>query len=60
LYFAAGKMIAYSIIHRGPKPTFFNPLMFKIISEGIDTVQPTVEDICEYDVRAKLHDVGYC
>ncbi len=59
LYFAAGKILAYCIVHRGPKPSFFSPILYRIISEGIDHVNATVDDICDYEVRSRMQAVSH-
>ena len=56
LYSTVGKILAYSIVHRGPMPTFFSPLLFRILSEG-NSVQPNVTDIRNDALREQLHQV---
>lgn len=50
--------MAYCLVHRGPKPSFFSPLMWKILSEGTDDVVPTLDDVDDYEIRTKLQAVN--
>lgn len=44
-YFYAGQIIALSIVHGGPGPHFFSELLFNIIVEGPEFVNPVEDDI---------------
>lgn len=57
VYQTAGKMIAYSIVQKGPLPNFMHPLLYKAISEGPDSVKPTVKDVVDYEMRQILQEV---
>jgi len=44
-YEAAGKIIAYGIVHRGPLPRFFSKTLYHAITEGYSSADPDVSDI---------------
>eukprot|EP00057_Strongylocentrotus_purpuratus_P012683 XP_011667157.1 PREDICTED: uncharacterized protein LOC105439647 [Strongylocentrotus purpuratus] len=48
-YETAGAMMAYSIVHRGPLPTFFTKMSYKVIS-GQEAC-PRLSDVTDNEVR---------
>ena len=53
-------MIAMSIIHGGPGPTFFAPAVVDyLIGGGISSVKPNVSDIPDVEVQSKIKMVNY-
>ena len=59
VYAAAGKMIAYFIVHRGPVPTFFSRFSFDMLVMGCDGIHAKKEDIMDYDIQAHLEKVNH-
>lgn len=59
VYHKVGQMIAYFIVHRGPLPSFFKPIMFDILVNGIDNVPVSSEDIIDYDVKERINQVSF-
>ena len=57
-YKTVGTMLAYTIVHNGPLPQFFSPLMYRVLSEGIDGLCPLVSDIPDIEYRQKLEKVS--
>jgi len=57
MYDMAGRFIAYSIVHNGPLPTFFNRHLYTAISEGCSYAVPDVCDISELDMQLQLRKV---
>ncbi|XP_046341918.1 G2/M phase-specific E3 ubiquitin-protein ligase-like [Haliotis rufescens] len=53
LYLTAGKMIAYSVVHNGPLPRFFSPLLFSTLV-GDSQIQPKIDDIQDVAQRESL------
>uniref|UniRef100_A0A8D0GXH9 G2/M-phase specific E3 ubiquitin protein ligase n=1 Tax=Sphenodon punctatus TaxID=8508 RepID=A0A8D0GXH9_SPHPU len=50
LYYEAGKMIAVSLVHGGPSPSFFSKTLFNCLVYGPENVKPTIEDVADFDV----------
>lgn len=59
-YYIAGLILAYCVIHRGPKPSFFSSFLWQILSEGTDNVVPTVDDVDDFEIRSRLQAVSGC
>ncbi|KAK1161569.1 G2/M phase-specific E3 ubiquitin-protein ligase-like, partial [Acipenser oxyrinchus oxyrinchus] len=57
-YFYAGQLIAMSIVHRGPSPHFFAPVLFQAVALGPDNVHAAIEDITDPDIKCQLSEVG--
>ncbi len=56
-YEFAGMVMAYSIVHRGPLPTFLHGELYKAIANGPSDARPCIGDIQDPDLRQKLQDV---
>ena len=51
-------MIAMSVIHGGPGPTFFTPAVADYLIEGkVSSVKPNFSDIPSFDVQSKIKKV---
>ncbi|XP_030069546.1 G2/M phase-specific E3 ubiquitin-protein ligase [Microcaecilia unicolor] len=48
LYYEAGRMIAVSLVHGGPSPSFFSRTLFNCLVYGPEQVEPTIEDLTDY------------
>ena len=57
LYFCMGKMIALSIVHGGPGPTFFAESVVDYIFGGLGAVSPRVSDIPDVVIRQRVQKV---
>ena len=50
-------MMALSILHGGPGPTLFPPVIIDYIFSGMSGVRAQVEDVPDIDIRRKLAKV---
>jgi len=57
-YELAGKVLAYSIVHRGPLPRFFSRVLYVAITEGYYEAIPAISDIHDMELRGHLSDVS--
>ena len=48
-YGIIGKILAVFIVHNGPLPRFFSPLLFKMVAGLENDINPTLEDLHKYD-----------
>lgn len=55
-YELAGRIIAYSIVHRGT--TFMHPMMYTAITEGVECTRPRVSDLHDAALQSKLQEVN--
>lgn len=53
-----GKIIALSILHGGPGPVFFSSAVVDYLFGGIATVRPSIDDIPDQQVQAKIRNVS--
>ncbi|KAL3866589.1 hypothetical protein ACJMK2_043876, partial [Sinanodonta woodiana] len=51
-------MLAYFIIHRGPGPNFIIHELYMALSEGIASIQPTPNEICDYELRGQVEAIA--
>ena len=56
-YCYVGKMVAVSLIHGGPAPTFLAPSVVDYVIKGIRGADPEVKEVPNLQVRSKL-EVG--
>ena len=56
-YFYVGVVLAMSIVHGGPAPSFFTAAVADFLLYGIDKTYPTVKDVPDTEVRVKLEKV---
>ena len=56
-YCYVGKMVAVSLIHGGPAPTFLAPSVVDYVIKGIQGADPEVKEVPNLQVRSKL-EVG--
>ncbi len=52
-------MIALSIIHGGPGPVFFAPVVVDYLFGGISKVNPSVDDVPDAQLQSKITQVQY-
>ncbi|KAJ6640512.1 hypothetical protein lerEdw1_013666 [Lerista edwardsae] len=57
LYYEAGKMIAVSLVHGGPSPSFFSKTLFNCLVYGTENVKPTVDDVADVDVLQTIKKI---
>ena len=57
MYFMVGRIMAVSLVHGGPSPTFLSRTLFDAIIKGMDRVSPTIQDIHDRTLRQQLEDV---
>lgn len=58
VYRLAAKIMAYSIVHRGPRPNFLCPIMYTVLTEGIDHTEPQIGDLPDYELQGKIQAVS--
>ena len=51
-------MIAVSLIHGGPSPTFFAPSIVDYMVYGMQKVKPSVDEIPCKNIQRKLKEVS--
>ena len=56
-YYYIGQMMAVSLIHGGPAPTFLAPSVVDYIIKGIRGADPQVKEVPNLHVRSKLNEV---
>lgn len=54
----AGRAIAVSLVHGGPAPRFLSPVLFDGLVGGPNAACPTLNDINDADLHAKLKKVN--
>ena len=52
-----GRMIALSILHGGPGPVFFAPIIADYLFSGICAVKPSINDVPERQLQLKIQKV---
>ena len=57
LYLYVRRMIALSILHGGPGPVFFAPVIVDYLFGGISAVKPSVDDVPYDDLQLKIRKV---
>lgn len=56
-YRHVGQMMAVSLIHGGPAPTFLAPSVISYIIKGIQGAEPDIQEVPNTHVRKKLEEV---
>ncbi|XP_072559957.1 G2/M phase-specific E3 ubiquitin-protein ligase-like isoform X2 [Paramormyrops kingsleyae] len=56
-YFYAGQLIAMSILHGGPSPNFFSPVLYQAVVAGADGVQADIGDIHDPETESYLLEI---
>ena len=51
-------MIAMSVIHGGPGPTFFTPAVADYLIGGVSSVKPNMSDIPDLEIQSKIKKVA--
>ena len=59
-YFLAGKIIALSIVHGGPGPESFSPILFDSIVQGPEDVKVSVDDVFDHEAKQQLRQLQDC
>ena len=54
IYLCVGRLIALSILHGGPGPTFFANVVIDYLFSGITTITPTIQDVPDTEVQLKI------
>ena len=52
-----GRMVALSILHGGPGPVFFAPVVIDYLFGGIAAVKPRVADVPDEHLRTMIEKV---
>ena len=50
-----GEMIAVSLVHGGPPPTFFAPSVVDYMVYGLKGVKPAVDEVPNHTIRNKIY-----
>ena len=58
-YKHVGQMIAVSLLHGGPAPTFFAPSIVDYIIHGITRVKLSIDEVPNPIIKSKLFKVSY-
>ena len=60
MYETAGRLMAYSVVHREPLPSFLSQSMyaFAFLSHGSNAPNPSVADVDDDGLRRHLNDVS--
>ncbi|KAJ8290602.1 hypothetical protein GJAV_G00015150 [Gymnothorax javanicus] len=56
-YFYAGQLVAMSIVHGGPSPHFFAPVLYQALVSGSDNVQADIEDLHDHEAKSWLSEI---
>ncbi|RVE73096.1 hypothetical protein OJAV_G00046220 [Oryzias javanicus] len=59
-YFIAGRAIAVSLVHGGPPAGFLSPTLFASLVHGPECSKPTLEDVADRDLQAKIKKIAEC
>ena len=51
-------MIALSIVHGGPGPYFLNCVIVNYLFDGLEGVNPDIDDIADETIRSRLLKVS--
>ncbi|XP_020644109.3 G2/M phase-specific E3 ubiquitin-protein ligase [Pogona vitticeps] len=57
LYYEAGRIIAVSLVHGGPSPSFFSKTLFNLLAYGTENVKPTIEDVADVNVLQTIEKI---
>ncbi|KAL3866877.1 hypothetical protein ACJMK2_044130 [Sinanodonta woodiana] len=57
-YYKAGQMLAYFSMHRGPSPNFISHILYMALAEGIASIQPAPNEICDYELRGQVEAIA--
>ncbi|XP_053329662.1 G2/M phase-specific E3 ubiquitin-protein ligase-like [Spea bombifrons] len=58
-YFDTGRFISISLVHGGPSG-FFSEMLFKSIAYGPETIQPSLDDVCDFEIASKIKKFADC
>lgn len=56
-YLYIGKLMALSIVHGGPSPSFFSECVVDYIFSGMAAVVPSIDDIPDFSIRQQVEMV---
>ncbi|KAI2650691.1 G2/M phase-specific E3 ubiquitin-protein ligase [Labeo rohita] len=59
-YYIAGLAIAVSLVHGGPSPGFLSPTLFTCLVNGLESANPTLDDIADTDLYEKIKKISEC
>ncbi|XP_067267092.1 G2/M phase-specific E3 ubiquitin-protein ligase-like [Chanodichthys erythropterus] len=59
-YFIAGLAIAVSLVHGGPSPGFLSPTLFSCLVNGLESANPTLDDIADTELYEKIKTISEC
>ena len=57
LYLYIGKIIALSIVHGGPGPVFFSPVIVDYLFGGMSALSASINDIPDESLQIKVRKV---
>ena len=58
-YLYIGQMIATSLLHGGPAPSFFSKAVADYLAFGMNHTSPSISDVPDISVRECIQKVGY-
>lgn len=53
-YLYVGRMIALSVLHGGPGPVFFSPVVVDYLFGGVPLVKPKIDDVPDKTLQGKV------
>ena len=57
-FYFIGSIVALSLVHGGPAPSFFSPAVADYIVHGVQNVRATIDDVPDEQVQQKLMKVN--
>ncbi len=57
MYAMMGRMCAYSLVHLGQPPCFFDDMTYALIAKGTEGVDAKIDDISDPDLRNMVQQV---
>jgi len=58
-YDLSGRLLAYSIVHRGPLPSFLSETLYTTITCGYAAAQPGIQQVDDITLRQQLTAVSF-
>jgi len=57
-YEVSGRILAYSMVHRGPLPSFLSETLYTAITKGNEAAFPGIEDVDDVALQGQLKAVS--
>lgn len=58
-YDISGRLLAYSIVHRGPLPSFLSETLYTTITCGYAAAQPGIQQVDDVTLRQQFTAVSF-